>query len=126
MPNAAGDNEADKGWTFGDGPLFAGSPYAIRTASFLILDTLSRANLPKTKMNEVWDLIDALLPCGHGLPPIRLVRANLAQASGTAPITIDVCRNHCVLYRNRDRRLDPQGEHQHAKATVCPVCGTAR
>jgi hypothetical protein len=116
----------DKAWAFEDKPLFTDSPYTVRTASFLILDTLSRASIPKTKMNEVWDLIDALLPNGHSLPPIKLVRANLAQASGTAPVTIDVCREHCILYRNRDRRLDPRGEHQHAKAVACPVCGQSR
>jgi hypothetical protein len=98
----------------------------VDVASFLVFTHMQRAGLPKSHMREWWDLVHVLLPADHNLRGFDVTRAHLTDQGGMDIQTLDVCRGGCVIFRNRDLRLDPQRLHQFADADNCPTCHLAR
>jgi hypothetical protein len=109
-----------------DKPLFAGSALTVLVACFLVVDFIQSKSLDKAAARDLWDVITVLLPEGHNLPPWTEAADLISSMSAIKRKTYDVCVNHCVIFRDRDARLEGHAEHCYSGETECPVCEEPR
>jgi hypothetical protein len=99
---------------------------SVELATYLLLDQMRRSAMTQAKMKEWWDLQLVLLPADHAMPDYRAARRYQTEQDGAVLQTFDVCRNDCVIFRDRDPRFDPDGTHQYADLDACPACNLPR
>jgi hypothetical protein len=98
----------------------------VEVASYLVFTQMHRSSMPRAHMREWWDILHVVLPAGHRLCSFGHTVSHLSDQNGVNVQTLHVCRAGCILFRDRDPRLDPHGLHQFADADQCPRCGLAR
>ena len=75
---------------------------------------------------ELYQLIKKLLPQDNCFPTYADAERALDAKGREASIRIDVCINDCILYRNRDVRVDRELKFQYETLRACPKCGHPR
>jgi hypothetical protein len=81
----------------------------VELATYLLFDQMRRSAMAAARMKEWWDLQLVLLPADHVMPDYKTARRYLTARDGAVLQTLDVCRNDCVIFRDRDPRFDPDG-----------------
>ena len=97
-------------------PLFAGSPLSRLEATLLFMNVLRTHKASNACISEILHLLaKVILPLPNSLPSSEGNATRLLTRIGLRYKTIDVCKNGCVLFRDRNAELES-----------CPVCHASR
>ena len=97
-------------------PLYCGSNLSRLEATLLFMNVLRTHKVSNACINELLHLLaKVILPKPNALPTSEGNASKLLTSLGLSYKTIDVCKNGCVLFRDRNSEMES-----------CPVCHVSR
>ena len=125
MDESSSVDEDSEQWGFTDSsalldeshtPLFCGSDLTRLEATLLFMNVLRTHKVSNACINEILHLLaKVILPKPNSLPTSEGNATNMLTRIGLRYEAIDVCKNGCVLFRDRNAELES-----------CPICHVSR
>ena len=125
MDDSSATDEESEQWRFQDSsplldeshiPLFAGSDLSRLEATLLFVNVLRTHKATNACINEILNLLaKVILPKPNSMPTSEGNASNMLTRLGLRYESIDVCKNGCVLFRDRNAEMES-----------CPICNVSR